>query len=96
MSRRAEKLNIKELHPGIKNKLLVLNQILESKKLDPEEIAYIGDDVNDLEILARVGLAASPADAMDTVKEQVHYICSQAGGQGCFRELAELIINHKK
>jgi 3-deoxy-D-manno-octulosonate 8-phosphate phosphatase (KDO 8-P phosphatase) len=95
VARRAEKLHIKELHLGIKNKLLVLNKIIESRKIHLEEIAYIGDDVNDLDIMLHVGLTASPADAMDMVKQQVDYICRETGGNGCFREFAELIINCK-
>lgn len=94
VARRAEKLKITELHLGIKNKLDVLNQVMQARQLAPDEIAYIGDDVNDLEILERVGLAACPSDAMDAVKQKVHYICIKNGGNGCFREVAELIINH--
>jgi 3-deoxy-D-manno-octulosonate 8-phosphate phosphatase (KDO 8-P phosphatase) len=96
VAKRAEKLNIKELHLGIKDKLLVLDEIIKKRKISLNEIAYIGDDVNDLGIMERVGLTASPADAMDMVKQQVHFICSQNGGNGCFREFAELIINAKK
>ncbi len=96
VAKRAEKLNIKELHMGIKNKLLVLNEIIKIRNISSDEIAYIGDDVNDLEIMQQVGLTACPADAMDIVKKQVHYICGQNGGYGCFREFAELIINLKK
>lgn len=84
VAKRAEKLNIKELHLGIKNKLLVLNEIIKKRKISLEEIAYIGDDVNDLGIIEQVGLTACPADAMDMVKQQTHYICSQNGGYGCF------------
>lgn len=94
VAKRAEKLKIKELHLGIKNKIETLKQIVASRKISFDEIAYIGDDVNDLEVLERVGLAVCPADAMDDVKEKVHYICVQKGGNGCFRELAELIINN--
>ncbi|HKC68220.1 MAG TPA: HAD-IIIA family hydrolase [Bacteroidia bacterium] len=96
VAKRAEKLKIKELHLGIKNKLLVLNEIVKKRKLSLEQVAYIGDDVNDLEVMEHVGLTACPADAMDMVKQQVYYICSQNGGYGCFREFAELIINAKK
>ena len=96
VAKRAEKLSIKELHLGIKNKLLVLNEIVKKRKISLNEIAYIGDNVNDLEIMEQVGLTACPADAMDMVKKQVHYICNENGGSGCFREFAEQIINTKK
>jgi YrbI family 3-deoxy-D-manno-octulosonate 8-phosphate phosphatase len=94
VAKRAEKLKIKELHLGIKNKIEILRQIVTSRNITFEEIAYIGDDVNDIEVLEKVGLAVCPADAMDEVKKKVHYICAKNGGQGCFRELAELIINN--
>jgi YrbI family 3-deoxy-D-manno-octulosonate 8-phosphate phosphatase len=94
VARRAEKLKIRELHLGIKDKLSVLNQILKKRKITLQEVAYIGDDVNDLAILEKVGLTACPADAMREVKQKVHYICNENGGYGCFREFVELIINN--
>jgi len=94
--KRAEKLSIKELHLGIKDKVSCLQEILIKKKLTLEEVAYIGDDVNDLEVLKIVGLAACPADAMNLVKHSVHYTCSEKGGMGCFREFAEFIIHCKQ
>jgi 3-deoxy-D-manno-octulosonate 8-phosphate phosphatase (KDO 8-P phosphatase) len=95
VKKRAEKLNISELHLGIKDKVKVLEEILVRKNLDPDEVAYIGDDVNDLEIMALVGLSACPSDAMNFVKQKADFICGKKGGNGCFRELAELIIKAK-
>ncbi len=92
VAKRAEKLQITELHLGIKDKLAVLQQILFNKNLLPENIAYIGDDVNDLSIMTQVGFTACPADAMPAVKKVVDYVCEKNGGAGCFRELAELIL----
>ncbi len=89
---RSEKLRITELHLGIKDKPAVLNDILARHSLNVNEIAYIGDDTNDVEVLGVVGLAACPNDAMSFAKQKAHYICEQKGGQGAFRELAELII----
>jgi 3-deoxy-D-manno-octulosonate 8-phosphate phosphatase KdsC-like HAD superfamily phosphatase len=60
--------------------------------LRPDEVAYIGDDTNDLEVLQAVGLSAAPADAFPYVLETVTYQCVQPGGRGAFREFAELII----
>ena len=95
VAKRAEKLKITELHLGIKNKPAVLHEILSRKKLLAEEIAYIGDDVNDIEIMKLVGLSACPADAISFAKKQADYICENNGGNGAFRELAELIIAAK-
>lgn len=92
---RAAKLKISELHIGAGNKLALLAGILSRLGLDASEVAFIGDDVNDLEILQAVGLSACPADATRQNKAVVDYCCELAGGQGCFRELAELIIEAK-
>ncbi len=92
---RAEKLKITELHLGVSNKLERLADILQRKGLKPEEVAFIGDDVNDLEILKAVGLACSPSDGMDLLDHAIHYRCTVKGGEGCFREVAEFIIKSK-
>ena len=92
VAKRAEKLKITELHLGIKDKILTLEQILSSRDISPENIAYIGDDVNDIEIMQRVGLTACPSNAFILTKNITNYICEAKGGEGCFREFAELII----
>jgi 3-deoxy-D-manno-octulosonate 8-phosphate phosphatase (KDO 8-P phosphatase) len=92
VAKRAEKLKITELHLGIKDKILTLEQILSSRNIEPENIAYIGDDVNDIEIMQRVGLTACPSNAFILTKNIANYICEAKGGEGCFREFAELII----
>jgi 3-deoxy-D-manno-octulosonate 8-phosphate phosphatase (KDO 8-P phosphatase) len=89
---RAEKLKITELHLGIKDKTAVLTEILNRKNLKADEVAYIGDDTNDLEIMKLVGLSACPADAMNFNINIAHYVCENKGGEGAFREFAEFII----
>lgn len=89
---RAIKLKITEIHPGVKDKVVVLNDILKRKNLLPENVAYIGDDVNDLGIIEITGLTASPSDALSYIKDKVDYICLNRSGNGAFREFAELII----
>ena len=93
VARRAEKLHITQLHLGIKDKLGRLEEILRAGGWRWEEIAFIGDDVNDLEVLTRVGLSACPGDAMGAVSGIVHYRCAAFGGHGAFREFAEWIIS---
>ncbi len=95
VARRAEKLHITELHLGIKDKLGRLNEIMERLGIGWEAIAYIGDDVNDLEVLEKAGISACPADAMEQVSGIVHYHCVERGGYGAFREFAEWLITHK-
>ncbi len=90
--RRAEKLGIEECHLGIKGKAATLEAIAARRRVPLQAIAYIGDDVNDLEIFALVGLCACPCDALEQVKERADYICRHNGGEGAFREFAELII----
>lgn len=92
VAKRAEKLKITELHLGIKDKLAILVQIMVSRNLTKSNIAYIGDDVNDIEIMQNVGLTACPSDAISFTKEVADYTCVNKGGEGCFREFAELII----
>ena len=92
VQRRAEKLAITELHQGIKDKTAVLWDILIRQRLNPEQVAYIGDDTNDVEVMKVVGLAACPADATPVAQAVAHYICDNRGGYGAFREVAELII----
>jgi 3-deoxy-D-manno-octulosonate 8-phosphate phosphatase (KDO 8-P phosphatase) len=60
-----------------------------------EEVAYMGDDVNDLPLLRRVGLSAAPADARPEVREAVHFVARSGGGRGAVRELCELVLRAK-
>ena len=92
VAKRAEKLQITHLYLGIKDKKQRLKEILLATNLNADEIAYIGDDLNDLEVITMSGLTASPADGNSLIKETVDYICSLPGGAGAFREFAELII----
>jgi YrbI family 3-deoxy-D-manno-octulosonate 8-phosphate phosphatase len=92
VARRAEKLKITHLYLGIKDKKKCLHEILGTHAIQSDEIAYIGDDMNDYEVIGEVGLSASPSDAASLIKERVDYICSLPGGAGAFREFAEWII----
>jgi 3-deoxy-D-manno-octulosonate 8-phosphate phosphatase (KDO 8-P phosphatase) len=95
VQRRAEKLAIAELHLGVRDKPAVLRELLERRVLRAEEVAYIGDDTNDVEIMKQVGLAACPADATPFARAVAHYVCPSRGGYGAFRDFAELIIAAK-
>ncbi len=95
VKRRAEKLNIQELHLGIKDKLSLLKERIKLLGISMEEVAYIGDDMNDLEVIEHAGLTAAPEDAVEEIISRVHYTCRAKGGQGAFREFCELIIKYK-
>ncbi|MFN0014466.1 MAG: KdsC family phosphatase [Saprospiraceae bacterium] len=92
VSRRAEKLQMTHMYLGIKDKAALLHTVLREHRLTAEEVAFIGDDMNDLEILQLVGLSACPADAVLPVQTVVQYVCRLNGGMGAFREFAEHII----
>jgi len=91
--KRAERLKITELHQAVINKKPVFDDILRRHGLAPEEVAYIGDDLGDLEIMAACGFAAAVGDAHRAVKKQAHYICKLDGGRGAFRELVDFVID---
>ena len=92
---RAKKLEIKEYYLGVQKKADVLPDIMKKNNVKPENIAFIGDDANDFELMRMVGLKVTPADGMNFIKEIADYICINKSGNGAFRELAELILAFK-
>ena len=70
----------------------MLSEISQECKVNNDEIAYIGDDVNDLEIMKQVGFSATPNDGNNVIKEIADYVCETKGGNGAFREIGDLII----
>jgi 3-deoxy-D-manno-octulosonate 8-phosphate phosphatase (KDO 8-P phosphatase) len=92
---RADKLKINEYYLGVKNKKDVLEEIKFKNLITEDNIAFIGDDVNDIELMRLVGLCAVPSDAMSFTKEIADYVCEAKSGNGAFREFAELIIAFK-
>ena len=73
-----------------------MDEICTKQNYTYENIAFIGDDINDVEILKRVGFSAAPADAIDEVKDLVHYVCTKKGGQGAYREVVDMIMKAQK
>ena len=96
VARRAEKLAIPELHQGVMDKLTVIREMAGRHGLSLSQVAYIGDDVNDLEALRAVGLSAAPADGMPIVCDAVHYVCQKKGGEGAVREIAEMLLSARR
>ena len=92
---RAKKLLIDDVNVGIKKKEMLLSKICKKYQINKENVAYIGDDINDLEILKQVGFSASPSDGITIVKKKSDYICKSKGGEGVLREVADLIISYK-
>jgi len=92
---RGQRLKIELLYNDAQNKRQVLDEICTLRNLKLDEIAFIGDDINDLEVIRCVGLTAAPADAVKEVLDSVDYICSKSGGEGAFREFVELIVKSR-
>lgn len=86
---RANMLGIQHLYIGEKNKLEILTEWIKKLNINFENVAYVGDDVNDLSVIQKVGLSACPADAVDAVKKQCHIILQRNGGDACVREFIE-------
>jgi len=92
VDRRASELKMSVVRQGIRDKGAALQEILAEQSLSPHEVAYIGDDVNDLPILQAVGLSAAPADAPLEVRAQAFMVMEARGGAGCLREFIEAIL----
>jgi len=91
-TRRAAKLGVRTVRAGARDKLPVVERIAAEAGLELSQIAYIGDDVNDLDVLHAVGFSACPADAESMIRESVDYVARRPGGHGAFRELAEVVL----
>jgi len=95
VKKRIQKIRVADLYSGVLNKKQLLPEILLKYNTKLNEIAYIGDDVNDIEIMQSVGFSATPLDGNYKVKKISDYICNVDGGKGAFRELADLILKSK-
>ena len=93
VKRWASRMKIEKLYDGVLEKEKMVDIICKKYCISFDEIAYIGDDVNDVELLKRVGLSIVPHDAVQEAKRVSHYICKINGGSGAFREAADLILS---
>lgn len=91
---RGQRLKLELIYTGIADKKISLDEICAARNISYENIAYIGDDVNDIPMMTYVGLTAAPSDAMPEILNMVDYICERKGGDACFREFIELIISN--
>lgn len=92
VKQRCAELKITELYQGIENKLFKLEDICAKKGLTLSQVAYIGDDVNDLPCILQCGVTACPADAVKKVKKSVTMITEAKGGEGAVREFCEYLV----
>ncbi len=95
VARRGMKLGVPEVFQGVTNKTAVLVHLSEKYGIPYTQMAYMGDDVNDMGALKTVGFAAAPADCADQVRQIVHYVCKKKGGEGAVREVIDKILAAK-
>lgn len=91
--RRAKKLQVDYLYLGIKNKVSIAQQLIEKLNITWQDIAYIGDDINDVSLLKKVGISATPNNAPDYVKKHAIWQLPIKGGDGAFRYFVEKILH---
>lgn len=89
---RARQCRFSYVYQGHIEKVPILEEILRDAGLSPDEVAYIGDDLTDVVIMRRVGLAVATANARPEVKRCAHWVTEQPGGHGAVREVAELLL----
>jgi len=89
IQRRADHLGVSKVYAGNESKEKILKQWCDELAISFDEVAYIGDDINDLVLMSHVGLFACPADAIDEIKAVSHIVLSKAGGEGCVREFID-------
>ena len=89
---RAAQLAVRIVEQGVRSKLVAYEQIIRDARVEDADVAYMGDDLLDLQVLSRVGLSAAPADAAPEVRERVDWVSNASGGRGAARELVELVL----
>jgi len=95
VSRRAQKLKIEDCFLHISNKVKVAESLLKKYNLEWDQVAYIGDDINDMDLLEKAGLSACPVSAPTYIQEIVDWIIPTKGGDGVFRHFVEKYLQEK-
>lgn len=95
VKRRAEKLKVDFCCLGVKDKVACAKNICEELSISIEEVAYIGDDINDIRLLKAVGISAAPSSAPGYVQSIVAILTKKKGGEGAFREFVELLLGEE-
>jgi len=91
----AKNMNVEKVFDGIKIKEDMLDSVCKEFKVKSSQVAYIGDDVNDMGLLKIIGLSACPKDSTQIIKKEVDYVCENKGGNAAFREIVDKIIISK-
>ena len=90
--KRAEKLRVDYVYIGIRDKCQAMSRLVEKLNISYDEVAYIGDDLNDLAVMKTVGLSFAPADAVSVVRDAASHVLSRKGGEGAVREMIDIIL----
>ena len=94
--RRASELGITDIYQAVHNKVEALMSIMAKYRITPDEVAYVGDDLNDLNVMEKIGLAMCPSDATEEVKRISKFVSSKKGGDGAVRECIEFVLKQDK
>ncbi|TNJ47050.1 HAD-IIIA family hydrolase [Tamlana fucoidanivorans] len=92
VKRRGEKLKMDYVYLGIKDKVSIAEDLIKDLNINWEDVAFIGDDINDYDLLQKVGLSACPSSAPVYIKKVVKWNLTRKGGEGVFREFVEKIL----
>lgn len=92
VEKRAERLQVDDLHQGVYNKMVAVELLKNKYGLAWDEMAFIGDDINDIEVMKKVGFAAAPANATEINKKIADYVTKNDGGHGSVREVCDLLL----
>lgn len=92
VERRVKELGIQHLRSGVQVKLPALKQLMAELQLCPDEVCYIGDDLNDLECMEYVGTAACPSDAAEEIKAVSHFVADRGGGHGAVKSCVRTLL----
>ena len=93
VAKRARDLGIRDVIQGSKDKLADFERLCRGRKVAPEACAFMGDDLPDLEVMLRCGLAVAPANAAAAVKDRAHHVTRASGGRGAVREFCEMVLD---
>jgi 3-deoxy-D-manno-octulosonate 8-phosphate phosphatase (KDO 8-P phosphatase) len=93
--RRAKEIRITKLYQNVDDKLKVYEKLLRKFKLQHEEVCYVADDLVDLPVFTRVGLAVAVKNAVEEVKARAHYLTAKGGGRGAVREVTDMLLKHQ-
>lgn len=96
VEKRAKELNIKYVYQGVHDKLDCLKKFMIEHNLERDEIAYVGDDLNDYKIMEYIGLAICPNNAVSEIKDISHINLSKNGGNGAIREFIEILLKNRE